>query len=186
MGNGYPIIQPDDLSRFVADIADMKRRLRELERPTGTQLASTVSELSSRTISAMSAAFTQSFSSNLGVTNTGASVSVTLNERRYALVLRSIEFFGTVGTGSGSRYVQGFHGFSVDGLTIDSDVISYAPSGTVGFSTVYGSTVAGMSVTEIAAGTHTVSSFVQGFVSGSGISGQFSFPSLSVVVLQAV
>lgn len=45
MGNGYPSVQPDDLSRFREALKDVARRLRELERPTGTQLSQTVQTL---------------------------------------------------------------------------------------------------------------------------------------------
>jgi len=45
MGNGYPIIQPDELSQFKASLEGVARRLRELERPTGSQLNDTVQQL---------------------------------------------------------------------------------------------------------------------------------------------
>lgn len=45
MGNGYPVVQPDDMARFVADFKEHARRIRELERPTGSQLNETVKQL---------------------------------------------------------------------------------------------------------------------------------------------
>jgi len=45
MGNGYPIVQPNELAQWTADQKEVHRRLRELERPTGTQQNETVKRL---------------------------------------------------------------------------------------------------------------------------------------------
>jgi len=45
MGNGYPVVQPDDLAGLKALIQSAFTKIRELERPTGTQLSDAVATL---------------------------------------------------------------------------------------------------------------------------------------------
>lgn len=45
MGNGYPVVQPDELADLKAKIQAAFTKIRELERPTGTQLSDAVATL---------------------------------------------------------------------------------------------------------------------------------------------
>jgi len=45
MGNGYPVVQPDELADLRAKIQSAFTKIRELERPTGTQLSDAVATL---------------------------------------------------------------------------------------------------------------------------------------------
>jgi hypothetical protein len=45
MGNGYPKVQPDPMAQFASWMLEVGRRLRELERPTGSQLADALKQL---------------------------------------------------------------------------------------------------------------------------------------------
>jgi hypothetical protein len=45
MGNGYPVVQPDELADMKALIQSAFTKIRELERPTGTQLSDAVATL---------------------------------------------------------------------------------------------------------------------------------------------
>lgn len=175
--------QEDDLLRRVKALEQQLQQTQSSAAGSGAL----ASELLSRSTTAVSNfGFSNTFTSNLSTTDTGASMTLTLDKARRLVFLTTISFFMTVAAGTGSRYVQGYHGVLQDGVTKASVDTSLAPNGTVGYSFADGRTLTGMHAFNVPAGTHTFSTFVQGFITGTGMQGQFTAPTLTVIVLQAV
>jgi hypothetical protein len=186
MGNGYPTVQPDELAQLRSDLKTLADRVKVLEMPTGTQRAGVLADLQARATLVDASSYSLTFSSNVAMTPTGESISLSLDKPRWVLISRSVQWIASVGTGSGSRAASGIHGTSDNGGIVDQDQDSLTANGTVGFGFARGGNITGLTVTQLSAGDHLITGWVQGAITGSGMFGSFLNPITSVTVLQAV
>lgn len=182
MGNGYPVVQPDELTQLRDTISTLARRIRELERPTGSQSAATVADLAARTVTiSTNPPFTGSFTNaNYPETNTGTSITLRLATSRQVLVQTLLK--ASLATSGSLNQVTVTHSIWADGNSAGGPAV-----GSIGSATSTGVNaelpLVGATVMTLGAGSHTLFTSVRAVVSGSG-SGILTEPVLIVTVLQ--
>lgn len=119
MAGGYPVPAGDDLGALVKQIREMRARLDELERPTGTQQVETVKYLKSLfTLTAADSGST-TWSSSDGAYQSGTSIAITVDRESLVRVsyTAQVKVLATSGSGGSSSTIYA-GAFALDG-TID-------------------------------------------------------------------